>query len=291
MSPTRNGPCPCGSGNKYKKCCLLSANGSDAPRSSASTRPAPYYLKYMGPQLMMRVDREAKTIAAGFDVMCREAVDHLNEMYVRAASLIRTVDVWSRESGNELDKTCAVILSNALRSLTAAFALLRTGWRLQPYSCLRNALEAVSVAVYLHQHPSDLERFKVGNLNSPKTITSAQACLPGLGKLNGILSNEFVHIGKPFGHNPKGNVYTEDEWEMWQCCASVAYFSMLIYQGAERIFYDSIIEHHWWHREGPGEVRVQQSAEMSRWRSEFSRIYELRAGPLFEAQSPKDTAC
>ena len=34
MAPSRNDPCPCGSGNKYKRCCIGKAEGSSLNRKS-----------------------------------------------------------------------------------------------------------------------------------------------------------------------------------------------------------------------------------------------------------------
>lgn len=286
MSPIRNGPCPCGSGKKYKECCLL--NNDRLPNSSQSSPTPgqpPDYLMYVGPQLMMRVDREAGKIADGFDSMCRESVEHLNEMYLRALSVIYTADARARDSGNDLDQSCASVLSNALKSLTAALALLRPGWRLQPHLCLRNALEAMSVAIHLHQKPADLPRLKEGDFETPMTITSAKVWFPGLGRIYGLMSNQFVHIGSPFFCIQKGNVYEELEWEMWQSLAAISFLARLIYVTAERVFYDSTIEQHWWCRQGPAEYTIQPSVEMRRWMSEFRRLHAFRAGSLFEAES------
>jgi hypothetical protein len=95
--------------------------------------------------LMNRVEREARVIAESFDTISREAVAHLELMYGRVAGLLYIGLESTKASEDDLRHTCATVLTNGLKSLTAAFTLLRTGWRLQPYLCLRNGMEATSV--------------------------------------------------------------------------------------------------------------------------------------------------
>ena len=40
MKPERNGPCPCGSGKKYKKCCLAQAQDFAGNAAKAEARAA-----------------------------------------------------------------------------------------------------------------------------------------------------------------------------------------------------------------------------------------------------------
>jgi hypothetical protein len=82
---------------------------------------------------------------------------------------------------------------------------------------LFGAYEATSVVIHLVAHPSDFQKFKDGELDVPMTLKTAKAAIPPIGKLYGILTEEFVHVGKPFWHIQKGNIYSASEWEMWQC--------------------------------------------------------------------------
>jgi hypothetical protein len=93
---------------------------------------------------------------------------------------------------DELRTCLAILLSNLLKSLTAAFALLRTGWRLQPFMCLRNAYEALGVAihlVHLVQSPESLVLYKNEKLDSTNTIASGKRLLPFFGQLWGDFSD------------------------------------------------------------------------------------------------------
>ena len=223
--------------------------------------------------LMNRVEREARVVAHSFDAISGEAVAHLELMYGRVAALLYVGLQGAKASGDDLRHTCAIVLTNALKSLTAAFTLLRTGWRLQPYLCLRNGMEATSVVIHLLQQPDDLERFKDGRLESPKTIKSAKAAIPPIGQMYGILSEEFVHVGKPFRHVQKGNVYAESEWEMWQGLASIAGFAFILYLVTELTFIDDVAQPQCWARVGTGGYTQQWAVEIKTWREAFVRIY------------------
>jgi hypothetical protein len=232
--------------------------------------------------LMNRVDREARVVAASFDPICREAVEHLETMYIQVAALIHVGLENSKNPEQELPHTCTILLWNALKSLSAAFSLLRTGWRLQPYQCLRNGMEAISVVTHLIEYPHDLQKLKDGDLKSTKTISSARAAIPSIGTLYGMLSDDFVHVGKPFLYVQKGNVYTDTEGEMWQCLASIAFFSLMLYTVAERLCYKWVSEPKCWRRIDSVKFALKSSDEMRRWRSEFTRIY----GPHYKGKLP-----
>lgn len=259
-TPSRNDPCPCGSGKKYKRCCV-----------SSSERSVPEKIViYSGPMLMNRVDREARVTAESFDSIAGKAIAHLEQMYSRCAILLHSVQQTPLEEPN---KTYAAVLTNALKSLTAAFALLRTGWRLQPYSCVRNGMEATSVVVHLVAHPSDLQKFKDGKLDVPKTLKAAKIAVPPIGKLYGMLSEEFVHVGKPFWHPQKGNVYAASEWEMWQCLASISFFSFTVFIVSELALHSLISEHHCWVAQSDGNLKQTWSPEIQQWREKFVTLY------------------
>lgn len=235
--------------------------------------------------LMNRVDREGRIVAESFDRLTREAVEHLESMYRRIGAVLYLGLNRAKSEGDDHRQACSIILTNALKSLTAAFALLRTGWRLQPYLCLRNALETVSVAVHLMKHPDDLAKLRAGTLDTPKTVSTAKQAVPHIGRLYGVISNEFVHIGKPFLHIQQGNTYTLAEWQMWQCLAAISGQALITYIAAELLFFESLSEHHCWSVVVPGAYRTHWSSEMEQWREHFVRIYgpHYRENPLEEA--------
>lgn len=223
--------------------------------------------------LMNRVQREAQIVAASFDQITRDTVAHIEQMYGLAAVLLYKGLADLNGSDDDLRQTCATVLTNAMKSLTAAFALVRTGWRLQPNVCLRNGMEATSVVLHLIQNPAHLSDFKNGRLESTKTLKAAKAALPIIGQLYGILSEEFTHIGRPFWHTQKGNVYTDSEPELWQNLAGIAGFALMLYIVTELLFLESVPEPQCWKKIGETGRQQQFSANIESWRAEFSKIY------------------
>lgn len=220
--------------------------------------------------LMNRVEREARVTADSFDAIAGAAVAHLEQMYSRSAIILHSV---YQLPIDEPHKTYVAVLTNALKSLSAALALLRMGWRLQPYSCLRNGIEATSVIIHLVAHPNDLQKFKAGKLDVPKTLKAAKTAIPSIGKLYGMLTEEFVHVGKPFWHLQKGNIYSDSEWQMWQCLAAIAFFALIIFIVSELALYELVPERHCWKRQGDGSFKQIWSMEVKQWREEFVTLY------------------
>jgi hypothetical protein len=130
--------------------------------------------------------------------------------------------------------------------------------------CLRNAYEALGVAIHLAQRPEDLLLYKSGKLDSTKTIASAKRLLPLFGRLWGDFSEQFTHVREPFRHIQQGNLYTKDETDLWNCLFHLTFFIWFTYEVAEFVFYDSAPVRHFWERIGHGEYRLQPSAEMQR---------------------------
>ncbi|MET0555250.1 MAG: hypothetical protein ABW221_19565 [Vicinamibacteria bacterium] len=216
-------------------------------------------------------------IAESFDAITADARVHLEEMYGRTSALLVAQIHLGRWPSDSMQRICGIVLTNALKSLTASFALLRTGWRLQPQACLRSGMEATSVVLHLIQRPSDLEPFRQDRLDTAKTVNSAKAAFPPFGHLYGILSKEFVHVGKPFRHIQKAGIYTESEWEMWQCLSGIASLSFLAYMAAEALFMEEIAEPLCWSKAGEGRLEEHWSPVIQAWRRQFVRIY----GPHF----------
>jgi hypothetical protein len=225
--------------------------------------------------LMNRVEREARVTAKSFDAIASVAVTHLEQMYSRSAILLHSIQ---QAPMDDPYKTYAAVLTNALKSMTAAFALLRTGWRLQPYSCLRNGIESISVVAHLVLQPNDLQKFKDGKIDVPKTLRAAKIAIPPIGKLYGMLTEEFVHVGKPFWHSQKGNIYSESEWQMWQCLAAISFFAFTVLIVSELALCQFVSERHCWTVQEDGNLRQMWSPEIKQWREEFVTLYRRHYG-------------
>jgi hypothetical protein len=208
---------------------------------------------------MNRVNREADKIAKNFDVLARDQVIHIDELYSSVTAVLITGKQRAENANDDLRTELAVLLSNILKSYTAAFALLRSGWRLQPFLCIRNSYEGLGLTLHLFANWEELPQYKAGNLKSTY-FDSAKKLLPHFGKLYGDLSKHFVHVGRPFRHLQKGNVYSEKELDLWHCLGQLALLIWVTYQTAELVFYDYVDQRLFWSREGhqlrPGRIQA-----------------------------------
>jgi hypothetical protein len=239
----RNEPCPCNSGKKYKFCC-----GDNGARSAQSHRDADttpnlgsrvLIVPASNEMLMNRVHREATKVAEGFDTLTRGQVQLIDRLYSSTAGIVMMGKQHAEFDHDDVRMTFAILSSNVLKSFTAAFSLLRTGWRLQPFMCLRNAYEGLGVAIHLAQHPEDFVPYKNGDLDSTRTISSAKNLLPFFGRVWGDFSQQFTHIGEPFRHIQLGNMYTKEEKDLWHALFHLAFFIWFAFEVVELVFYDS----------------------------------------------------
>ncbi|HZW92406.1 MAG TPA: SEC-C metal-binding domain-containing protein [Candidatus Eremiobacteraceae bacterium] len=279
----RNEPCPCNSGKKYKLCCGNTGAPSAQSQRDAATKPD------LGPRvlivpasnemLMNRVHREATNVAQGFDDLARVHVQLIDRLYSSAAGIVMMGKQHAEFDHDDVRMTFAILSSNVLKSFTAAFSLLRAGWRLQPFMCLRNAYEGLGVAIHLAQRPEDLVPYKNGDLDSTRTISSAKNLLPFFGRVWGDFSQQFTHIGEPFRHIQLGNMYAKDEKDLWHALFHLAFFIWFAFEVAELVFYDSVPVHHFWERGTDEKYTLRLSKEMQHERRQLIEQYRQFLAP------------
>jgi hypothetical protein len=269
----RNDPCSCGSGKKYKRCCGSATLTAD---SGEVTAPGVKPVVVVGDPKMLynRVEREAKIVAENFDTLCRDNTDDIEEIYVAATTILIAGMKSAQQHNDDIRQTLSVVLSNAFKSFTAAFSLLRTGWRLQPYQCLRNCMEAISVTLHLFKRPTDLEKFKADKLDSTATFKSAKEFMEPFGLVYGELSKQFTHVGKPFRHVQRGNTYTADEEDLWACLGMLMCTVWLLYQVVELVFLDCVAQPMFWREVAPGQYQRRFSPEASEWNRRLVARYK-----------------
>jgi hypothetical protein len=100
------------------------------------------------------------------------------------------------EDGDDLRIACGELLSNSLNSLAAATYLLRGGFVLQPGSVIRSCFESLAVVLHLIQFQEDLSSYRDHRFESTRAIASAKHVFPPFGRIYGLLSKEFTHLGK-----------------------------------------------------------------------------------------------
>lgn len=271
----RNDPCPCGSGKKYKVCCGAATSHPVESAAPIANRSEPKVaFVYDATMLANRVGREAAVVAEHFDTLCHEYAKDIDEVYSTVAALAYFGMMQADQHDDELRKHVSVLLSNALKSFTAAFSLLRTGWRLQPYLCIRNSYEGLSVAIHLMTTPRDLELFKNDKLDSTSTFKSAKRLLPIFGRIYGNLSEQFAHIGRPFRHVQKGNKYSDDESDLWGCLSQLTLLIWFLYWVVELAFYEWAPKPQFWVKSGENAYQFSPTSEASAWKTRLLARYK-----------------
>jgi hypothetical protein len=277
---SRNDACPCGSGKKYKRC-----HGANDPSLHSSFEEQSEHVLYAPTpnMLMNRVKREALLIATGFDDLCSEHVAELEGIYGPTSVLLFVGSKNAVHHQDRIRQVLFTVLTNALKSFTAAFSLLRTGWRLQPYQCIRNCMEALSVTLHLFTHPEDLGKFERDKLDSTKTFNSAKQLMPQFEKVYGALSNDFTHVGRPFRFVQKGVPYSQNESDLWHCLGVLMSTLWLTYQVTELVFLDSSEKPLFWKQTDENQYRLELNLEARQWQSKlFSRYKEFMPGAKAE---------
>lgn len=278
----RNEPCLCGSGKKYKFCCggkSVHSAQSNVGDAISKVGSGVLIVPASNEMLMNRVQREATKVAEGFDSLTRGHVNLIDRLYSSTAGIVMMGKQHAEFDHDDVRMTFAILSSNILKSFTAAFSLLRAGWRLQPFMCLRNAYEGLGVAIHLAQRPEDFAAYKNGKLDSTRTISSAKNLLPFFGRVWGDFSQQFTHIGEPFRHIQLGNIYTKEEKDLWHALFHLAFFIWFAFEVVELVFYDSVPTHHFWERAADGKYTLKPSETMQHEKRQLVEQYRQFLAP------------
>ena len=159
MKIGRNAPCPCGSGKKFKHCCIGVTRSADALEALSRLAPAlpadRLYAQFVDVEDRLRIAvsndvlfnhlrRDGPRIANSFDNMCAQDLAALNEEVCHLVATLAEVSTRLPYGPfrRELCATCLALLSNATQTFISAIELTRRGYRLQPESCCGMSLRA-----------------------------------------------------------------------------------------------------------------------------------------------------
>ena len=113
-----------------------------------------------------------------------------------------------------------------------------------------------------------LEEFHAGTLDSTKCISWSKAALPPLGQYWGMLSNEFVHIGKRHSNFESPSVYTDKDEALSFVISSLWGNVWLLHVVTDLTFSDETHTTRYWRRNGQ-EARFELTPEMREWTKTF----------------------
>jgi hypothetical protein len=124
----RNDLCPCGSGKKYKNCCLR--RGVIIPDNIASVvvdRDRKRTVIVDGKFLINQLKRDGPKIEASFDRLCAADLEALSELCGQTAGLLFAGLSKAASSNDSLRTQCAELMLNALSAFGGAVQALRSG--------------------------------------------------------------------------------------------------------------------------------------------------------------------
>jgi len=219
--------------------------------------------------LLNQLKRDGPRIDKSFDAICSSDLEEFSELMAQTMVLILSGLKRSRYSGDELRLVAGQLMLNTLNSFCAAVQILRSGYRLQPGVIVRNILESVSVVLHLMQHPSDLEPFRAGKLNVPKTVNTAKKALPPFGQLYGFFTKQFSHIsGFHQSLQPLVEYSNRDE----ALISNLRFLRIAvwhIYVTSELLYHDMVTEPRYWTHISSGIYAYDPSADERQWLDRF----------------------
>jgi hypothetical protein len=286
--PTRNAPCPCGSGKKLKYC-----HGKNQPfpaRDNIAGITFDYERKrtivVTKDILLNQIHRDAPAIARSFDKLADRDLREISAVIADAVSLhFRYVAV----GATDYLGTCAGLLSSALSTFMASVAVAREGHR-RPYgSMARGVIETICTVIHIAVEKDALDRFHQDTLQSTKSVSVAKKVLEPLGPMYGLFSNQFVHINRLHASFEPTIKYAVDDEALPFILATLRSNAWLIYAVAELIFLKDVTEPRYWKPMGEGIVYDPSESEKI-WLKEYFEGSILKADPNLGSSAPSQNA-
>ena len=146
--------------------------------------------------LVKRVTRESKIAAKSFNRLCKNEITQMNNAFSTSVYIIGNGFKRAVDAEDDICVECGKLLMNACNTIQASFEILRAGYILQPGMLLRSVIETFSVISYVITVSTGYQQLIDGEIDGNKTIKYGKKVIPTLGKLHGLLSNNFVHTSK-----------------------------------------------------------------------------------------------
>lgn len=146
--------------------------------------------------LVNQITRDAERIAKSFDNLHSQDMESISEQFALCFATLTSGMLNAAQDHDELRIACGELLSNALNSMAAAAYLMRGGFVLQPGGVIRSCVETLAVVLHLMQFQSEVGTYRSDKFSSTRAIASAKRVFPPFGRLYGLLSEQFTHIGK-----------------------------------------------------------------------------------------------
>lgn len=267
----RNNPCPCGSGKKYKNCCLGKSGKSDDLTGVIYDGEQDRIVLIKKGFLNNQFKRDAPKIEASFDQLCAQDLDVLGDLTGQIAGIV-LAGMARAKGSDELRALCGHLMVNALNTQGAAVQALRAGYLLAPGILLRNVLESLAVVVHLLGKPEDLGRFKAGQLASQSLVASGNKMIPVFGQVYGYLSGQFAHVSQLHHTIQPIQPYATMSDPLQVNLGILRAVLWLTYVTAELLYFSVVSSPRYWKRLDKGMFQYAPSDAELAWQSEFMGI-------------------
>lgn len=204
------------------------------------------FISYTDDILINQIKRDSLEISESFDKLCDEQIQDVSDLFSHFIMALHKGNIHASKSNDLVLQACIELLLNAATSFSAAIAILRLGYRLQPGILIRNILETICTAIHIFNQPEDLKSFQDGELKSSKTIKSAKSAIPIIGKMYGYFSDEFTHLGYLHRNKQPLIPYTKTDDSLRVNITMIRQITWLLYLSAELICHSTIDNPRYW---------------------------------------------
>jgi hypothetical protein len=274
----RNEPCLCGSGKKFKRCCGASFPSEDRVIGGYFDTERKVTFVATNDILRKTITRDGPLIGSSFDRFCGAELASIDELFSAAAFIVLLGFRRAIDDDSQAHTTMGSLLYNAGSGLTAATQLIRLGHALSVCVVGRNVLEVIATVLHLGTRPFDLEKFLKGDFDSTRAISTAKKVLPPFGDMYGLLSNEFVHLGRLYAEPQLYRPYESRKDEGLDTALAVLKTTVwLFYVTAELTFLEIVDKPRYWRTEsavsaGQAMFAYDPSAAERDWMGKFLGI-------------------
>lgn len=225
--------------------------------------------------VLNQLRRDVARIASTFDQQAGRELEKISELVGQTYGILAPRIVGTELIEKDLTSTAARLLHHAGTTLVGALHLARGGFRRQYMVLVRSIIETIAVVIRLCADPKALASFYTGTLSSTKAITFADKALPVFGRIYGMLSNEFVHIGEFHSTFEFMGDYKKDDEDLKVILLNMKLITWVLYVATEMVFVEFLARPRYWkiiarHEEGTRvEVTYKPSEEARKWQEDY----------------------
>lgn len=161
------------------------------------------------------------------------------------------------------------MLFSASNSYTAAIQAARHGYPRQFGMLSRSLIECLATTITLAIKDDALKLFHENKLPSNKCIGWAKTVFEPIGLYYGMLSNDFVHIGKTHSFFEPPAFYKNDDETIQFLRSMIRGNAWLLFVVCEFIFHDDVSDLMFWKITGENSVAFAPSDEVWAWSNAF----------------------